>query len=163
MLPPPLPPVSRRLAIDGITIGHGSDLVGKTGVTVILCPEGALAAADLRGTATGTRQFDSLIRAHGVATRVHAVVLAGGSGFGLAAADPVIEHLAARGHGFPTGVRPVPLVPTAILFDLAFGDSQAVPTRELVEAAITGAADGEIACGSVGAGTGATVGKAAGP
>ncbi len=163
MLPPPLPPVSGRLAIDGVTIGHGSDLVGKTGVTVILCPGGALAAADLRGTATGTRQFDSLIRGHGVATRVHAVVLAGGSGFGLSAADPVVEHLAARGHGLQTGVRPVPLVPTAILFDLAFGDPRAVPTRELVEAALAAAAAGPVPCGSVGAGTGATVGKAAGP
>ncbi len=163
MLPPALPPVSSRLAIDGVTLGHGSDLVGKTGVTVLLCPEGAVAAADVRGTATGTRQFDSLVRGHGVARRVHAVVFAGGSGFGLAAADPVVEHLAARGYGFATGVRPVPLVPTAILFDLAFGDPQAVPTRELAAAALAAAAAGEVPCGSVGAGTGATVGKAAGP
>ncbi len=163
MLPPPLPPVSRRLTIGGVTIGHGSDLAGKTGVTVILCPEGAVAAADVRGTATGTRQFDSLVRGHGVATGVHAVVLAGGSGFGLAAADPVVEHLAAGGYGFHTGVRPVPLVPTAILFDLAFGDPEAQPTHQLAAQAISAAAAGEIPCGSVGAGTGATVGKAAGP
>lgn len=161
-MPLPFPPVTRTLSIPGVTLGHGSDLAGKTGLTVILCPQGVVAAADVRGTATGTRQFDALVREHGVATRVHGVVLAGGSGFGLATADPVVEHLAARGAGFQTGLRPVPLVPTAILFDLAFGDPHAVPTRELAQAALTAAAGGEIACGSVGAGTGATVGKAKG-
>jgi L-aminopeptidase/D-esterase-like protein len=148
----PLPRLRHDLTIDGITLGHGSDLEGKTGVTVILCPEGVTAAADVRGTATGTRQFDSLTMPHHLETRAHAVVLAGGSGFGLASADPVVEHL---------GV--VPLVPTAILFDLAFGDSAARPTRTLVEAAITSAVAGEVESGSVGAGTGATVGKCLGP
>ncbi len=134
-----------------------------TGVTVILCPEGALAAAEVRGSATGTRQFDSLVAAQHVASRAHAVVLAGGSGFGLAAADPVAEWLAARGHGFQTGIVPVPLVPTAILFDLGFGDRGARPTPALVASALDGAAAGEVPVGSVGAGTGATVGKALGP
>src|SRR5260370_4289043 len=133
-----------------------------TGVTVVLCPEGAIAAAEVRGTAPGTRQFDSLVAPHHIARRAHAVVLAGGSGFGLSAADPVVEHLARGGYGFVTGVAPVPLVPTAILFDLGFGDPAAHPTRALVEEAIAAAAAGAVAVGSVGAGTGATVGKAMG-
>jgi L-aminopeptidase/D-esterase-like protein len=99
------------------------------------------------------------------------VVLAGASGFGLAAADPVVAHLARRGFGFQTGFGVVPLVPTAILFDLAFGDPAARPGPQLVERALAEATadaaecgDGqEVAAGSVGAGTGATVGKALGP
>ena len=157
------PRLSHELAIDGVTLGHGSDTHGMTGVTVILCPEGATAAADVRGTGTGTRQFDSLVNPHHLATKAHAVVLSGGSGFGLGSADAVVEHLEMGGHGFATGVGVVPLVPTAILFDLAFGDPKARPTRDLVEWALATAADGPIACGSVGAGTGATVGKCLGP
>ncbi len=151
-----------RLALAGFTLGHGSDTVGMTGVTVILCPDGAVAAADVRGTATGTRQFDALSRPGHLATRVHALVLAGGSSFGLAAADGVVAHLAEAGRGFDTGVRRVPLVPTAILFDLGFGSPDAVPGRAEVEQALTSAGAGGVACGSVGVGTGATVGKANG-
>jgi L-aminopeptidase/D-esterase-like protein len=164
--PPPFPLPDRRLTLAGITLGHGTDLAAKTGVTVILCPEGVLAAAEVRGSATGTRQFDGLISAQHVSSRAHAVVLAGGSSFGLAAADPVVERLAREGYGFPTGARPVPLVPTAILFDLAFGGSALPPGPAVVEAALAEAAAGaagDIAVGSVGAGTGATVGKALGP
>jgi L-aminopeptidase/D-esterase-like protein len=160
--PPPLPEPARELTVPGFVLGHGTDREGKTGVTVVLCPEGAVGAADVRGTATGTRQFDGLRRQHGVPSKVHGFVLAGGSGFGLSAADPVVEHLAAGGHGFVTGYRPVPSVPTAILFDLAFGSAEAVPTPALVRAALEAAAPGPVACGSVGAGTGATVGKANG-
>jgi L-aminopeptidase/D-esterase-like protein len=161
-LPPPLPEPARELTIAGFTIGHGSDTAGKTGVSVVLCPAGAVAAAEVRGSATGTRQFDSLVANHHLATRAHAVVLAGGSGFGLAAADAVVEALAAAGHGFDAGVARVPLVPTAILFDLGFGDPQARPGRRLAEEALRTAAAGAVAVGSVGAGTGATVGKARG-
>jgi len=158
-----LPASASDLALPAFALGHGSDLAGKTGVTVVLCPQGALAAADVRGSATGTRQFDSLVAAHHVASHAHAVVLAGGSAFGLAAADPVVEWLAARGHGFQTPAAVVPTVPTAILFDLGFGDPAARPARALVEHALASATRGEIACGSVGAGTGATVGKSFGP
>jgi L-aminopeptidase/D-esterase-like protein len=168
-LPPPLPAPESSLGLPGFTLGHGTDLAGKTGVTVILCPDGALAAAEVRGSATGTRQFDSLVLGHHVASRAHAVVLAGGSAFGLAAAEPVASWLAGRGHGFvvgppgfPGGPPVVPLVPTAILFDLAFGDAAARPTAELAAGAVAAAAGGEVAVGSVGAGTGATVGKARG-
>ncbi|HET9766303.1 MAG TPA: P1 family peptidase [Thermoanaerobaculia bacterium] len=160
---PPLPPSASDLALPAFAIGHGSDRVGMTGVTVVLCPQGVTAAAEVRGSATATRQFDSLVVGHHVAARAHALVFAGGSAFGLAAADPVVEWLATRGHGFQTPAGVVPTVPTAILFDLAFGDSTARPRRELVEAALAEAHRGEIAVGSVGAGTGATVGKALGP
>ncbi len=182
--PPPLPAPGRDLAIPGFRLGHATDRAARTGVTVILCPEGALAAAEVRGSATGTRQFDSLVSALHVASRAHAVVLSGGSGFGLAAADPVVEHLARGGHGFQTGVVPIPLVPTAILFDLGLAmgtdggafDPQARPWARLgaeavaaaaadaagPDAAAAGAASRPVAVGSVGAGTGATVGKALG-
>lgn len=163
MTNPSFPTLSYQLDLPGVTIGHGSDREGMTGVTVILTPGGALAAAEVRGSATGTRQFDSLVSAQHVASRAHALVLAGGSGFGLAAADPVVRHLAERGIGFQTGLRPVPLVPTAILFDLGLGRADAAPTPELVRSALAAAGSGEIPVGSVGAGTGATVGKALGP
>ena len=130
-IPPPLPAPSRALTIPGFTLGHGSDREALTGVTVILCPEGALAAAEVRGSATGTRQFDSLVSAQHVSSKAHAVVLAGGSGFGLSAADPVVDWLARHGYGFQTGVVTVPIVPTAILFDLALG-RQAAPSPALV-------------------------------
>ncbi len=160
---PPLPTPSSELTIDGLTIGHGSDFEGKTGVTVILCPEGATAVADVRGSGAGTRQFDSLTMPHHLANKAHAVVLSGGSGFGLSSADAVVDHLRSGGYGFDTGVGVVPLVPTAILFDLAFGDANAIPTRGLVESAVGSASAGRVEVGSVGAGTGATVGKALGP
>ena len=151
--------VSHDLSLPGFTLGHASDREGMTGVTVILCPDGAIAAADVRGTATGTRQFDSLRIGHSLNSKAHALVLAGGSAYGLSAADPVMERLAAAGHGLRTGFRPVPIVPTAILFDFGFGDGSAVPSRELVESALDDATAGTVEVGSVGAGTGATVGK----
>lgn len=160
--PPPLPPPEGLLRVPGLTLGHGTDLEGLTGVTVLLCPQGATAAAEVRGSAAGTRQFDSLVSPHHLATRAHAVVFAGGSGAGLATADPVVEHLASRGYGFRTGLRPVPIVPTAILFDLGLGDATARPGARLVGEALATAASGPVAMGSVGAGTGATVGKALG-
>jgi|CXWL01.1.fsa_nt_gi L-aminopeptidase/D-esterase-like protein len=156
-----LPNPSSELVLPGFALGHGTDLEHHTGVTVILCPEGALAAAEVRGSATGTRQFDSVLLAHHVASRAHAVVLSGGSGGGLATADPVVDWLAARGHGFRTGFGIVPIVPTAILFDLGFGIA-ARPAPATVEAALASAAAGPVAMGSVGAGTGATCGKAKG-
>ena len=161
--PRELPESAPDLRLGAFAIGHGSDTTGKTGVTVILAPQGVTAAAEVRGSATGTRQFDSLVSGHHVASHAHALVFAGGSAFGLGAADPVVEWLAARGHGFRTPAGVVPTVPTAILFDLALGDPAARPTRALVEAALASAGRGEIPVGSVGAGTGATVGKALGP
>ncbi|HEX4964275.1 MAG TPA: P1 family peptidase [Thermoanaerobaculia bacterium] len=161
--PPPFPPPSRVLDLAGFTIGHGSDRQALTGTTVILCPEGMTAAAEVRGSATGTRQFDSLVSVQHVGSKAHAVVLSGGSGYGLSAADPVVDWLARQGIGFQTGVAPVPLVPTAILFDLYRSDPLTRPTRALSEQALANAAAGLVAVGSVGAGVGATVGKALGP
>jgi len=161
-LPPALPKFDGRLEIPGFRLGHGTDAVGMTGVTVILCEEGALAAAEVRGSATGTRQFDSLVSPLHVSSKAHAMVLAGGSGFGLAAAEPVVEALAADEKGFRTPLGVVPIVPTAILFDLGFGDAGARPDTGLVRRALASARRGAVACGSVGAGTGATVGKARG-
>jgi L-aminopeptidase/D-esterase-like protein len=160
--PPPFPAPTCDLSIPGFLLGHGTDRTALTGVTVILCPEGATAAAEVRGSATGTRQFDSLTSGHHVASKAHAVVLAGGSGYGLSAADPVVGWLAERGYGFQTGIAPVPLVATAILFDLGLG-APVAPGPEVVRAALASAAGGPVAVGSVGAGTGATVGKALGP
>lgn len=160
--PPPLPQPTGVLDVPGFTLGHGSDTSGMTGLTVILCPEGVVGAAEVRGTATSTRQFDSLVTPHSLGGKVNAVVLAGGSAFGLSSADVVVAELAAGGYGFQTGLRPVPLVPTAILFDLAFGDAAAVPGDDLARQAFDNAAAGPVTCGSVGAGTGATVGKSAG-
>ncbi|MEM7051932.1 MAG: P1 family peptidase [Acidobacteriota bacterium] len=157
-----LPTPSAELTIPGVTLGHGSDLAGGTGVTVILCPAGVMAAAEVRGAATGTRQFDSLVLAQHVASRAHAVVLAGGSAFGLSAADPVSDWLVEGGHGFATELGVIPIVPTAILFDLGVGDPAARPGTALVREALETAAAGTIATGNVGAGTGATVGKARG-
>src|SRR5918999_2236394 len=159
---PLLPTPTRTLDLPGFALGHGTDREALTGVTVILCPEGALAAAEVRGSATGTRQFDSLVSGQHVASKAHAVVLAGGSGYGLGAADPVVDWLARRGYGFQTGIAPVPLVPTAILFDLGLGQPIA-PGRAVVETALAAAGQGPVAVGSVGVGTGATIGKALGP
>ncbi len=156
-------PIHDRLQIPGFSIGHEQDTVGKTGVSVILSPQGAVGAAEVQGTATGTRQFDSLVDPGHIASRVHGLVFAGGSGFGLGAADGVVSFLESRSAGFDTGVRRVPLVPTAILFDLAFGDAQVAPTAGMAQQAAENASDGQQAMGSIGAGTGATVGKANGP
>lgn len=161
-----LPPIHRRSTLAGFGIGHASDLDGKTGVTVITCPEGAVAAADLRASATGTRQFDSLIHPQHLAQRAHALVFAGGSAFGLDCGGAVMNELSARGQGFDSGLRRVPLVPTAILFDLGFGDPEAAPTAAMARRALAMAErfepGAEVAVGSVGAGVGATVGKALG-
>jgi L-aminopeptidase/D-esterase-like protein len=167
MLPPDLPAPSRELTIAGVSLGHGSDVAGRTGVTVILCPNGATAAAEVRGSATGTRQFDSLVSPQHLGSRAQAVVLSGGSAFGLCAADPVVDYLAAHGLGFDAGVARIPLVPTAILFDAGAGlvEAGVRPWPGLARLALAEALaprTGPVAVGSVGAGTGATVGKALG-
>ena len=108
--------------VPGLRIGHWTDATGLTGCTVVLAPDaGAVAGVDVRGSAPGTRETD-LLRPTALVERIHAICLAGGSAFGLAAADGVMRRLAERGIGFATGVRPVPIVPAAILFDLGVGD-----------------------------------------
>jgi len=147
--------------ISGIRVGHASDFEALTGCTVILCEQGAVAGADIRGSAAGTEEFTVLEPDH-LTERIHAVVLAGGSAFGLEAASGVRRYLASRGIGFRFGAATVPIVPCAILFDLAIGRADRWPTREMGEAAAAAATSDAVAEGSVGAGTGATVGKAFG-
>lgn len=149
--------------VPGIRVGHWTDAIARTGCTVILGPDGGMVAGvDVRGSAPGTRETD-LLRPTALVDRVNAICLAGGSAFGLAAADGVMRRLAERGVGFATGVRPVPIVPAAILFDLAVGDPDAHPTADGGYAATLAAEsdDGSLE-GSVGAGTGATVAKLGG-
>lgn len=149
--------------VPGLRVGHATDAEGGTGCTVILATEGAVAGVDVRGSAPGTRETD-LLRPTALVERIHAVCLAGGSAFGLAAADGVMRWLAERGIGFPTSAGPVPIVPAAILFDLGVGSATAHPGPDDGYEACRSAERGEGPLeGSVGAGTGATVAKLAGP
>ena len=150
--------------VPGLRVGHWTDPIGLTGCTVVLAPDdGAVAGVDVRGSAPGTRETD-LLRPTALVERINAVCLAGGSAFGLAAADGVMRRLAERGIGFATGVRPVPIVPSAILFDLGVGDPLAFPAADAGHAATLAAErnDGALE-GRIGAGTGATVAKLGGP
>jgi L-aminopeptidase/D-esterase-like protein len=149
--------------VPGIRVGHWTDAERRTGCTVVLAADdGAVGGVDVRGAAPGTRETD-LLRPTALVERVNAICLAGGSAFGLAAADGVMRRLAERGIGFATAVRPVPIVPAAILFDLGVGDPLAYPDAEAGYAATLAAEsdDGPLE-GAVGAGTGATVAKLAG-
>ncbi len=146
----------------GIKVGHYTDLEAVTGCTVVLCVEGATGGVDVRGSAPGTRETD-LLRPISLVEQVHAVLLTGGSAFGLDAAGGVMRYLEEQGCGFDTGVARVPIVPAAVLFDLAIGDAAVRPNAEDGYAACQAASDGPVAEGNVGAGTGATVGKLLGP
>lgn len=146
----------------GILVGHDTDRAAATGCTVILCDRPAVGAVDVRGGAPATRETD-LLSPMCMVREVHAVVLAGGSAFGLEAATGVARALEARGVGFDVGVTRVPIVPAAALFDLSVGRADVRPDADSGARALANAAPGPIAQGSVGAGTGATIGKAAGP
>ncbi len=147
-----------------LRVGHWTDAERMTGCTVVLAPDGgAVAGVDVRGSAPGTRETD-LLRPGALVERIHAICLAGGSAFGLSAADGVMRRLSERGVGFETGVRPVPIVPAAILFDLGVGDPGAFPDADAGYAATLAAESNDAAIeGRVGAGTGATVAKLGGP
>jgi L-aminopeptidase/D-esterase-like protein len=142
--------------VDGIRVGHWTDPDGRTGCTVVLTPPGTVGSGQIRGGAPGTRETD-LLRPGMLVREVHAVVLAGGSAFGLAVADGVMGWLEERGIGFDAGVARVPIVPAGVVFDQAAGDPTARPGPEQGRAACR-AASAEVAEGRVGAGTGATVG-----
>jgi L-aminopeptidase/D-esterase-like protein len=146
---------------EGVLIGHVSDHDGWTGCTVILAPEGSTAACEVRGGGPGTRESDLLSPAAS-APGANAIVLTGGSAYGLAAADGVVACLAEQGVGFRTRAGIVPLVAGAVVFDLALGDAGARPDAEAGYAACAAAA-AAVERGSVGAGTGCTVGKLLGP
>jgi L-aminopeptidase/D-esterase-like protein len=144
--------------VPGIRVGHWTDLAGLTGCTVVLTPPGTVGSGEVRGGAPGTRETD-LLRPGTLVQEVNAVLLTGGSAFGLAAADGVMSYLESRGEGYDAGVARVPIVPAAVLFDLDVGDPAARPGAEDGRAACEAAADGDVAEGNVGAGTGATVAK----
>jgi len=149
--------------VPGLLVGHATDLEHLTGCTVVLCPgQGCVAGVDVRGSAPGTRETD-LLRPGQLVERVNAILLAGGSAFGLAAADGVMRYLEERGVGFAVGVTVVPIVPAAIIFDLTVGDFRVRPDAAMGYAACAAANAGPVAEGNVGAGTGASVGKALGP
>ena len=147
--------------IPGIKVGHYTDNEAVTGCSVILSETGAVAGVDVRGSAPGTRETD-LLRPMNLVEKVQAILLSGGSAFGLDAAGGVMRYLEERGFGYDTVVAKVPIVPAAIIFDLAIGSSKVRPGVEEGYKACLAASDKEVAEGCVGAGTGATVGKALG-
>lgn len=154
-------PVNRNYTITdvpGIRIGHAQDDEAITGCTVILCEAGAVGGVDQRGGAPGTRETDALHPMH-LVEHVHAVLLSGGSAFGLDAAGGVVRYLEERGVGFNVRVARVPIVPAAILFDLAIGRADVRPGAEMGYQACLNASTQPPVEGSVGAGTGCTVGK----
>ncbi len=144
--------------VPGILVGHVSDYDGITGCTAILCEDGAVGGGDIRGSASGTQEFDLFSPLH-LTERIHGITLAGGSAFGLEAASGVRRFLEHKGIGYHLTGPPVPLVPGAILYDLGIGKSNAHPTREMGESASAAATSNAVVEGAVGAGTGATVGK----
>jgi len=144
--------------VDGIEVGHAHDAEALTGVTVVLCKEGAVGGVDARGTATGARELNPLDPLH-LVPRVHGICLAGGSAFGLDAAGGVMKWLEERGLGFPVGPTVVPIVPSAIIFDLNCGDYRIRPDAAMGMEACENASDSPVQEGCVGVGAGATVGK----
>ncbi len=145
--------------VPGFRVGHAQDFQAKTGVTVILPPStGAAAGIDVAGAASSTRQMDSLGPFH-VVDRVHGICLCGGSAFGLDAAGGVLSYLEEHGIGLPVVGKTVPIVPAAAIFDLNLGDPSIRPDAFMGRSACENASHGPIQQGSVGAGTGATVGK----
>jgi L-aminopeptidase/D-esterase-like protein len=146
--------------VAGIIVGHHTEPAAASGVTVVICREGAVTGVDVRGSAPGTRETDLLAPAN-LVEKAQAVVLSGGSVFGLAAADGVVRWLAAKGLGFPLDKSHVaPIVPAAVLYDLGRGADFVPPIcAEWGETACRQATRGPVACGSVGAGTGACSGS----
>ncbi len=144
--------------VPGFFVGHASDFKNITGCTVILCPPRTLGSIDIRGSAAGTRQIDALLSYH-IVNEVQAVLLSGGSAFGLDAGGGVMEFLEEQGRGFDVCITRVPTVPTAVIFDLALGNCRVRPDKAMGYTACV-QADGEpVAEGSIGVGTGASVGK----
>jgi len=144
--------------VPGLRVGHAQDDEALTGCTVILCEKGAVGGVDQRGGAPGTRETD-LLKPVNAVEKVHAVLLAGGSAFGLDAASGVMRYLEEKGIGFNTGVARVPIVPAAILYDLAIGRADIRPNMEMGYRACASASADAPAEGNTGAGTGATIGK----
>ena len=154
----PAPHAGAITDVEGIEVGHFSDPRRPTGCTVILAREGAVAGVDVRGAGPGTRETD-LLAPGNLVQQVHAVMLAGGSAWGLAAADGAMRWLEEKGIGLDVGFGLVPIVPAAVLFDLPLGDARIRPDADAGYAACEAAAGTPPAEGNVGAGSGALVGK----
>jgi L-aminopeptidase/D-esterase-like protein len=144
--------------VAGVRVGHWTDSEARTGCTVVLFPDGTVASGDVRGGAPATRELE-LLDPRRTVSRIDAVVLTGGSAFGLAAADGAMRFCEERGMGFATPVGPVPIVVALALFDLAVGDPAARPGPDEGYAACVAATDGPVELGLIGAGAGATVAK----
>lgn len=145
-------------SIPGIRVGHWTDRTARTGCTAVVLPEPNVVTAEVRGAAPGTREYALLQKGMRV-EQVQAILLTGGSAFGLAAADGVMRALAEEGRGHPTPMGPVPIVPAAVLFDIGPDDAGIRPGPEQGEVAYRAATTEPVESGSVGAGTGATVAK----
>jgi L-aminopeptidase/D-esterase-like protein len=142
--------------VAGIRVGHWTDPVGKTGVTVVTLPEPNRVVAEVRGAAPGSREL-ALLGPGMRVEQIQAIVLTGGSAFGLAAVDGVVQALEADGRGHPTPRGPVPIVPAAVIYDLLAGDPRSRPGPGEGAAAYAAATAEPVAMGSIGAGTGALV------
>ena len=148
-------------AIDGIQVGHATNNTARTGCTVIICPAGATPGVVVQGAAPGTRETES-IRPGRLIQKAHAVLLTGGSAFGLDAAGGVVQYLEENSIGFHAGPVRVPIVPAAVIFDLGVGDANVRPDKQMGYQACLSATTDPVTMGAVGAGRGATVGKAPG-
>ncbi|GEN45566.1 P1 family peptidase [Alkalibacillus haloalkaliphilus] len=147
--------------VPGVKVGHKQNELARTGCTVILTEDGATCGVDVRGSAPGTRETD-LLDPVNLVEQVHAISLAGGSAYGLDAASGVMQFLEEKGVGMDVGVAKVPIVPSAILFDLAVGDANVRPDQQMGYEAAKVASHSPVKQGAFGAGCGATVGKVAG-
>lgn len=148
--------------VPGIIVGQAENLEALTGCTIIICKKGATGGVDQRGGAPGTRETDAIKPMH-LVDKLHAVVLSGGSAYGLDASSGVMKYLEEEGIGFNTGVAKVPIVSSAVLFDLAIGSADIRPDSEMGYTACKNASVNEFNVGNYGAGTGASVGKILGP
>jgi L-aminopeptidase/D-esterase-like protein len=144
--------------VPGFSVGHAGDFKNVTGCTVILCPPGTVGSVDIRGSAAGTRQLDALLGYH-IVSEVQALLIAGGSAFGLDAAGGVMEFLEEQGRGFDVTITRVPTVPAAVIFDLSVGNCRVRPDKAMGYSACLAAQPEAQGDGSVGAGIGATIGK----
>lgn len=148
--------------VEGIKVGHSQSNEGMTGCTVVICEDGATAGVDVRGSAPGTRETD-LLNAEKMVNKIHAVLLSGGSAFGLDAAGGVMKFLEDKKIGFDVGVTKVPIVSGAVIFDLDIGDYSIRPNFNMGYLAAKNAKEEEKSQGNIGCGMGATVGKILGP
>jgi L-aminopeptidase/D-esterase-like protein len=148
--------------VPGVKVGQKENMDALTGCTVVLFEDGAVGGVDVRGSAPGTRETD-LLNPINLVEKLHGILLSGGSAFGLDAASGVMQYLEEQGIGLDVGVAKVPIVPGAVLFDLAVGDSKVRPDKEMGYEAAQSASSEKFKTGNAGAGCGATVGKLAGP